>query len=132
MMRDWCGGTDGTWWRHLPAAAKAPVVAGAIAAYELAYNEGQFNTMSDFVTAYSSDTDRKADSQFHHLVAGDRGVTFGKSVPEYVAAIDRFYKTYPAKINLKIVGVLRCLRDRAEASCDEVGKSDLLPWPTGV
>jgi hypothetical protein len=131
MLRDWCGGSDGTWWRRLPAAAKAPVVQGMIAAYELAYNQGQFDTVSAWVTAYEDDRNEAASKKFHALVAG-RGVTFSQSTPVYVAAIDRFYARYPAKRALKVMGVLRCLRDNPEASCDQVGTSLLLPWPTGV
>jgi hypothetical protein len=131
MARGWCGGTDGTWWRHLSAQAKTSVVQGMIAAYELAYGLGQFNMYSDWLTAYQSDPDKKAASQFIGAVRAGKGPTFSKSTASYVAAIDNFYQRYPAKIAFKVTGLLRCLQDRPEATCDEIGKSELLPWPTG-
>ena len=132
MQQDWCGGADGVWWAQLGPAAKLAAVQGMIAAYELAYNEGQFTTVSYWVTAYENDNDQSAASKLHALIVKDRGASFSKSPSAYVAGIDLFYKRYPAKRLLKVVGVLRCLRDHPEATCDEVGKSPLLPWPTGV
>jgi len=131
MMRGWCGGTDGTWWRRLPVAAKAPVVQGMIAAYELAYNQGQFDTMTAWLTGYENDNNVAAARAMHARVVQDR-VAFSRSLAFYVASVDRFYARYPARRALKVMGVLRCLRDNPEASCVEVGTALLLPWPTGI
>lgn len=127
----WCGGTDGTWWQQLSPASKLAVVQSSIAAYQLAYNLGQFDTLSAWATAYESETDRQPAQNFRAALE-KKTATFSKSPSAYVVAIDRFYQTYPSKLPLKVAGVLRCLQDRPEATCDRVGKSDLLPWPTGI
>ncbi|MBV8490819.1 MAG: hypothetical protein JO199_09860, partial [Candidatus Eremiobacteraeota bacterium] len=107
------------------------VVQSAIATYELAYNLGQFDTLSAWLTAYERDNDRQAAASFRKALSS-KNVTFSQSASAYVAAIDRFYKTYPAKLPLKVTAVLRCLADHPQATCDQVGTSNLLPWPTGI
>ncbi len=125
MARAWCGSTDGVSWQHLSAQAKTSVVAGMISAYELAYDLARFNMYSYWLSAYVHDPDKKAQSQFGKVYLADKGPVFSTSTVSYVAAIDNFYARYPAKITFKVTGLLRCLQDHPEATCDEMGKRDL-------
>jgi hypothetical protein len=130
-LRNWCDGFDGAWWQRLPAAAKLPVVQGMISSYEAAYGLALFNGYSAMLDASQSGT---ASKDALAMLRAERSVkepAFSKSMTAYVASIDAFYKKYPGKIRLNVTGVLRCLQDNPEASCDKVGTSMLLPWPTG-
>jgi hypothetical protein len=131
MQRAWCGSSDGKWWQQLSAQAKTAVVTGMISSYELAYGLAEFSMYSYWLTVYESDPDQQRKSQYRKVMLADKGPVFSKSAASYVAAINSFYARYPAKINFKVTGLLRCLQDHPEATCDEIGKSDLLPWPTG-
>jgi hypothetical protein len=133
-VRGLCGGLDGVWWQHLPRAAKLPVVQGMLASYQAAYNLGQFNEYSAYLTAYGG-PETKESTAFLEAFRNPREVlTFSKSAATYVAEIDRFYATYPSKLTLDVTSVLRCSSDKPMFTCDYVGKFDqrgLLPWPTG-
>ncbi len=133
-MRGLCGGLDGVWWQHLPPAAKLPVVQGMLASYEAAYDLGQFNEYGAYVNAYGGPSTKEQTAFLKAFRNPKEVVTFSKSAATYLAAIDRFYKTYPSKIALNVTEVLRCLCDKPLFTCDEVGRFDeggLLPWPTG-
>lgn len=124
---------DGTWWQHLPASAKPLVAEGMISSYIAGYRLGRFNTYSDWLTAYGAGRQTQASTRFLASLRSPGGgdPIFDKSVSAYAAAIDRFYRLYPSKRALEVAGVLRCLASHSRASCDEVGRADLLPWATG-
>lgn len=122
---------DGTWWQHLTASQKQAAAAGMISSYIAGYRLAQFELYSDWLTAYESGTPTKNDKAFLAEFRRVSPPVFSGTTSAYVAAIDRFYAKYPSKRNLEIGGVLRCLAAHAQASCDEVGRSALLPWPTG-
>lgn len=135
IVRGLCGGLDGVWWQRLPKDAKLPVVQGMIASYQSAFDLGQFDLYSSYLTAYKDDHNAAASAAFHRgLSRPIEDGTFSKSAATYVAAIDHFYATYPSKLMLNVAEVMRCLMDKPMFSCDYVGKFDqggLLPWPTG-
>lgn len=129
-----CGGADGVWWQRLPPATKVPIVEGMISSYESAFDLGQFNEYSSYLGVYGNDANQQRMTNFINRLRTSRRnrlPTFSKSSTAYVAAIDRFYARYPLKRALDVSEVLRCLRDQAQISCDTVGRSIVLPWPTG-
>lgn len=128
-----CGGADGAWWQRLPRATRVPVVAGMISSYESAWDLGQFFEYSSYLSVYGNDADQKRIRAFVKRWQQKRNgpPVFSKSTAAYVAAIDRFYARYPSKLQLDVSEVLRCLRNGAQISCDTVGRSVVLPWPTG-
>ena len=129
-----CTGIDGSWWQRLPAAEKPAVLKGMIASYIAAYDLAKFNVYASYLTVYDNSANQKRMSEFisrFRTARQNRIPEFSQSLSHYVAAIDRFYARYPAKRPLDVTGLLRCLRDHAEFSCERVGKSMLLPWPTG-
>ncbi len=124
---------DGTWWQHLNPSSKQAVAEGMIASYIAGYRLAQFNDYSDWLDTYGSGKETGADKAFLARFRSEtNGVpVFNESPSAYAAAIDRFYEKYPSKRSLEVAGVLRCLAAHAEFSCDTVGSSELLPWPTG-
>ncbi len=124
---------DGTWWRSLPASSKQAVAEGMISSYIAGYRLAQFNDVSVWIDSYGSGSETSADKAFLARFRSEQnGIpVFNESPSAYAAAIDRFYERYPSKRTLEVAGVLRCLAAHAEFSCDVVGRSTLLPWPTG-
>lgn len=122
---------DGTWWQHLDASQKQAAAQGMIASYIAGYRLAEFNVYGDWLDVYGMGTPTMADKAFLARFREESVPVFDGTASGYVAAIDRFYQKYPSKRALELAGVLRCLAARAEFSCDEVGRSALLPWPTG-
>lgn len=124
---------DGAWWQRLSASQKPAVTEAMIASYLAGYRLAQFNFYSEWLSVYGTGTPTAMDRAFlkRFRNASADAPEFDRTTSEYVAAIDRFYRIYPRRRTLELGGVLRCLNAHAEFSCDVVGRSDLLPWPTG-
>ncbi len=124
---------DGSWWLKLPSSAKTPVAEGMISSYMAGYRLGQFFLYSDWLTAYGDGPETPTDKRFLASLRSqfNGAPTYSGTPASYAAAISHFYDKYPAKRTLEVAGVLRCLMNHPEATCDVVGRSELLPWPTG-
>jgi hypothetical protein len=124
---------DGSWWQHLTPSSRQAAAEAMISSYIAGYRLGRFNSYGDWLDAYGTGPQTSADKMFLERFRSAQSAIprFSESPAAYVAAIDAFYARYPSKRSLALSGVLRCLQDHPEFSCTVVGRSQLLPWPTG-
>ncbi|MGH7737684.1 MAG: hypothetical protein ACREMP_07435 [Candidatus Tyrphobacter sp.] len=122
---------DAAWWQHLSPSSKPSVAEGMISSYIAGFRLARFNVYSMWLDAYGTGPQTRADKAFLKYFRSIDAPAFNESPSAYASAIDRFYRKYPSKRRLEVAGVLRCLAAHAQFSCDTVGRSMLLPWPTG-
>lgn len=120
---------DSVWWNGLSQDEQIVAVEGAIDSYQQGYTNGAIalsGTVHDYMLQHVkvSDRDSIATAMYHALDKMPKMTPiFSKTFGTYIHGISDFYSNFPDASKVTIGGIVVCLADKPERSCEQVAKA---------